>query len=290
MRLFVFGLGYSAQALARLVLDAGGTVAGTVRTAPGVPVRGGVAAELFATDRPLADPRQAFAGVTHLLSSIPPDADGDPAWRAHAREIAAARGTLQWIGYLSTTGVYGDRGGNWVDEATLPAPGSARSRQRLAAEAQWLLLGREIDVPAHVFRLPGIYGPGRSALDQVRSGNTRRIDKPGQYFSRIHVEDIAATVLASIQRPRAGAIYNVADDEPAPNAEVIAEACRLLDVPIPAAVPYEVAAPAMSEMARSFWQENRRVRNERIKRELAVVLRYPTYREGLRGILAAERR
>ena len=290
MQLFVFGLGYSGQALARLVQNSGGAVTGTVRSVEAVKAlaQQNTAVEIFATDRPLTDPGRALAGITHLLSSIPPDADGDPAWRTHARDIAAVRGTLQWIGYLSTTGVYGDRGGDWVDESAPTAPGNARSRQRLVAEEQWLSLGREIAVATQAFRLPGIYGPGRSALDQVRAGNVRRIDKPGQFFSRIHVEDIAATVLASMRRPQAGAIYNVTDDEPAPNAEVIAEACRLLGVPVPAAVPYEAAAPGMSEMARSFWRENRRVRNEKIKRELGVTLKHPTYREGLRAILATE--
>lgn len=287
MRLFVFGLGYSARALATLVRRDGGTVAGTVRNPAPAPDSGAPAVEAFATDRPLADPRRALAGVTHVLSSIPPDAGGDPAWRAHAPHIAAA-GSVTWIGYLSTTGVYGDRGGDWVDETTPPAPGNVRSRQRLAAEEQWQALGRESGIAAHVFRLPGIYGPGRSALDQVRAGNVRRIDKPGQFFSRIHVADIAASVLASMRQPRAGAVYNVADDAPAPNADVIAEACRLLGQTVPPAVPYEVAVTAMGEMARSFWLENRRVRNDLIKRELGVRLQYPTYREGLRGILAGE--
>lgn len=286
-RLFVFGLGYSAGVLARRVLAAGGQVAGTVRDPAVVATlrADGIAAFPFDTGRALD--AAALRGATHVLSSVPPDEHGDPAWRTAHGLIAAERATVRWLGYLSTTGVWGDRQGGWVDEGTPPAPGNARSAWRLVAEAQWLGLGREIGAPAQIFRLPGIYGPGRSALDQVRSGTARRIDKPGHAFSRIHVEDIATTVLASMDRPRDGAVYIVADDEPAPNADVIALACTLLGRPVPAAVPYEEAAKGMSAMARSFWAENRRVRNELIKRELGVVLKYPTYREGLHGIVAA---
>jgi nucleoside-diphosphate-sugar epimerase len=286
-RLFIFGLGYSAGVLARRVLAAGGQVAGTVRD-PAVAAdlrAAGITAFAFASGQALD--QAALQGATHVLSSVPPDEHGDPAWRAARGLIAAQRATVRWLGYLSTTGVWGDRQGGWVDETTPPAPGNARSAWRLVAEAQWLALGREIGVPAQVFRLPGIYGPGRSALDQVQSGTARRIDKPGHAFSRIHVEDIATTVLASMDRPRDGAVYIVADDEPAPNADIIALACSLLGRSVPAAVPYDQAVLNMTPMARSFWAENRRVRNDLIKRELGVVLKYPTYREGLRGILAA---
>jgi nucleoside-diphosphate-sugar epimerase len=286
-RLFIFGLGYSAGVLARRILAAGGQVAGTVRdAAAAADLRaGGIDAFAFATGQALHP--AALDGVTHVVSSVPPDEHGDPAWRAARELIAAQRDTVCWLGYLSTTGVWGDRQGGWVDETTPPAPGNPRSTWRLTAETQWFALGREIGVPAQTFRLPGIYGPGRSALDQVLAGTARRIDKPGHAFSRIHVEDIASTVLASMARPRDGAVYIVADDEPAPTADVIALACTLLDQPVPAAMPYEQAVAGMSPMARSFWAENRRVRNDLIKRELGVVLKYPTYREGLRGILAA---
>jgi nucleoside-diphosphate-sugar epimerase len=287
-RLFIFGLGYSARVLARRVLADGGHVAGTVRdpAAAAALLADGIDALPFATGQ--AIDAAALQGATHILSSVPPDEEGDPAWRAAHAVISGQRGTLRWLGYLSTTGVWGDRQGAWVDETTPPAPGNTRSAWRLT-EAQWLELGRETGAPAHIFRLPGIYGPGRSALDQVLSGNARRIDKPGHAFSRIHVEDIATTVLASMARPRDGAVYIVADDEPAPNADVMALACTLLGRPVPAAVPYDQAVTAMTPMARSFWAENRRMRNELIKRELGVVLKYPTYREGLRGILAGGR-
>ena len=286
-RLFVFGLGYSAGVLARRLREGGGEVIGSVRQpVPGE--NGSLQLVAFDGTQPIAGAASVLRDCTHLLSSVPPDADGDPAWRCH-RDIIAGMPGLRWIGYLSTTGVYGDRGGGWVDESTPPAPTQARSAQRLIAERQWLELGRNMNVPAQIFRLPGIYGPGRSALDQVRAGIARRVVREGQVFSRIHVEDIATTLLASMQWPQAGAIYNVCDDEPAANADVVAYACALLGKPVPPAVPYDAIAVGMSEMARSFWSDNRRVRNERIKRELGVMLRYPTYREGLRSILAATR-
>jgi nucleoside-diphosphate-sugar epimerase len=192
----------------------------------------------------------------------------------------------RWLGYLSTTGVYGGHGGDWVDETTTPAPAQARSIERLATERAWQALGVRTGATVDIFRLPGIYGPGRSALDQVRAGTARRIDKPGQYFSRVHVADIAAAVLAAMSRPSpgAGTIYNVADDLPASSAEVTAFACELLGLPIPSLLSWDQAAPAMSAMARSFYSENRRVRNDRLKRELGITLRYPTYREGLLAI------
>ena len=186
--------------------------------------------------------------------------------------------TRAWLGYLSTTGVYGGHGGDWVDETTPPRPSQPRSIERLAAERAWQAMG------ATVFRLPGIYGPGRSAIDRVKAGTARRIDKPGQVFSRVHVEDIAAAVLAAMTHPAPGAIYNVVDDLPASNSEVIAYACELLGLPVPPVLPWDEVAPTMSAMARSFYAENRRVRNDRLKRELGVALRYPTYREGLRAI------
>jgi len=196
-------------------------------------------------------------------------------------------GGARWLGYLSTTGVYGDAAGEWVDETTPPRPTRPRSTQRLSAERAWQALGTKTGAQVDIFRLPGIYGPGRSAIDQVRAGTVRRIDKPGQLFSRIHVGDIAATVLAAISRAKPGSIYNVADDLPASSSEVTAFACELLGQPIPPAIPWEQVAPTLSDMARSFYAENRRVRNERIKHELGVVLRYPTYREGLRAILSS---
>ena len=284
-RLLCFGLGYSARHLADRLRRRGFAVVGTCRTEQGAAALGdaGIEPLIFDGQRPLA--AEAFAGVTHVLSSIPPDQDGDPAWRLHSDWFDAHARALAWIGYLSTTGVYGDADGGWVDETAPTAPSNDRSQRRVVAEQQWLGLWRRHGAPAHVFRLPGIYGPGRSAIEQVRSGTARRVEKPGQVFSRIHVEDIAATLEASINRPRGGAIYNVADDEPASGADVIACAFELLGQPVPPAIPYEQIAPTMSPMARSFYADSRRVRNTLIKDELGVRLAYPTYREGLRAIL-----
>lgn len=288
-RLFCFGLGYSALAFARGLEAQGWRVAGTCR---GADKRAALAAEgidafLFDRGRPLDDPGAALAGTTHLLSSVPPDALGDPVIDQHGGDLRRLRG-IQWAGYLSTTGVYGDRAGGWVDEASALEPTGARSRQRVAAERAWLALGAETGMKVHLFRLAGIYGPGRSALDTVRAGTARRIDKPGQVFSRIHVDDIARVLGASIARPRPGAVYNVCDDKPAPPAEVIEEACRLLGIAPPPLEPFAEAVKTMSPMAQSFYADSKRVRNDRIKTELGLRLRYPSYREGLRALLAAE--
>ncbi|MBM3486590.1 MAG: NAD-dependent epimerase/dehydratase family protein [Alphaproteobacteria bacterium] len=255
----------------------------------------GIAAHLFDRGRPLDDARGALDGATHLVVSVPPDGDGDPVLDHHAADIAATAG-LGWIGYLSTTGVYGDRGGAVVDEETPPAPGQDRSVRRLAAEAAWRRLGREAGIPVVVFRLAGIYGPGRSAFDQLRAGTARRIVKPGQAFSRVHVADIVGVIRAAMAEPRADRvdadriyadrIYNVCDDEPAPSAAVVAEAARLLGVAPPPEEPYDPAT--LTPMARSFFAENRRVANGRIKTELGYALRFPSYREGLAAILAAD--
>jgi nucleoside-diphosphate-sugar epimerase len=275
-RLFIFGLGYSGLEIARLAMAAGWSVAGTV-TGPDTAARlaaAGIEAHPFDGTAPLA--ARALAGADHVLCTIAPGATGDPALRSSAGQLRGSR----WLGYLSTTGVYGDHGGGWVDETTPPRPDQPRSVSRLAAEAAWQAMG------ATIFRLPGIYGPGRSAIDRVKAGTALRIDKPGQLFSRIHVEDVAAAALAAMTRPSSGTIYNVADDLPASNSEVIAYACALLGVPAPPIIPWDQAVPTMSAMARSFYAGNRRVRNDRLKRELGVTLRYPTYREGLRAIAA----
>jgi nucleoside-diphosphate-sugar epimerase len=281
-RLFCFGLGYTALALARRLMAEGWQVAGTTR---GADRRASFAAEgaeihLFGRDQPLTDAAAALAGTTHLLTSIPPDEIGDPVLDCHLADLRRCA-SLQWIGYLGTTGVYGDRGGAWVDESAPVAPTMARTRRRAAAEDRWRASG----LPVHIFRLAGIYGPGpgRNALDAARAGAARRIVKPGQVFGRVHVDDIVQVLCASIARPNPGAIYNVADDEPAPPQDVIAFACELLGVAPPPAVPYEAAE--LSPMARSFYADNRRIANARIKDELGVRLRYPTYREGLRAIL-----
>ena len=262
-------------------------MAGTTRTPEHVAALAdaGIEAFVFARGSPLADAKAAFAGATHLLSSVPPDPAGDTVLDHHSADIAVLR-ELAWVGYLSTTGGYGDRRGGLVDEDTPPAPTSARGQRRVEAEAGWQALRLHHGLPVHIFRLAGIYGPGRSALDAVRAGTARRIDKPGQLFSRIHVEDIAAVLAASMRQPRAGAVYNLADDLPAAGEEVVAYACRLLGVAPPPLIT--LAEAALSPMAASFYGESRRVQNARIKCQLGVRLRYPDYRSGLAAILAAE--
>lgn len=283
--LFCFGLGFSALALIDRLRPEGWTFAGTCRAdakCREMATRG-IAAHPFDGTAPL-DPA-ALVGATHILISTPPGRDGDPVLRHHADHLRGLK--PGWIGYLSTTGVYGDTGGRMVTEDSPLNPSSARSRQRVEAEAGWLDLWRDGGLPVHLFRLAGIYGPGRSALDQARAGAARRIDRPDHRFSRIHVADIANVLAAAIARPNPGTVYNVCDDEPAPAADVTAEACRLLGIAPPPLVPFEEAAKEMSEMALSFWRDNRLVSNARMKRDLGVALLYPTYREGLAAILAA---
>ncbi len=275
--LLALGHGYSAQALSRRLIPLGWHVIGTTRSA-------GKAAQMAATGvEPLiwpGDLSDALGRATHLLTSVAPDGDGDPVVRSHGAEIA--RAGLSWVGYLSTTAVYGHHDGDWVDEGTPLTPTTARGAARVQAEAQWGALG----LPLHIFRLAGIYGPGRGPFEKVRDGTARRIAKPGQVFSRIHVEDIAVVLETSLTRPNPGAIYNVCDDDPASAEEILSLAATLLGLPEPPIVAYEDAE--MTPMARSFYAENKRVRNGRIKTELGVRLRYPTYREGLAGILAGE--
>lgn len=280
--LFCFGLGYSAGFLAERLLAKGWRVSGTCRSAEKqARLRSqGIDAHLFDRGTPLDDVAAALSGVTHLLSSVPPDEGGDPVLDQHRPTIDAIAPDLSWIGYLSTTGVYGDRAGGWVDEQSALTPTGERGRRRLAAERAWLALRQ----PAHLFRLAGIYGPGSSALDSVREGRARRVVKPGQVFSRIHVADIAQVLEASMARPNPGAAYNVCDDDPAPPADVITFACALLGVAPPPEVPIEKAK--LSPMAVSFYDDNKRVDNARIKRELGVVLRFPSYRDGLPAILS----
>lgn len=215
-RLFCFGLGYSALALARALTARGWSVAGTCRSedARSALAAEGIEAHLFDRDRPLADPSAALAGTTHVLSSVPPDDHGDPVLDCHADAVAAL--DTNWIGYLSTTGVYGDRGGEWVDESSDLRPAGLRGRRRVEAEEGWLDLWRHHGRPVHLFRLAGIYGPGRGPFEQVRNGTAKRVIKPGQVFSRIHVDDIVQVLEASMAKPHPGAAYNVCDDEAAP--------------------------------------------------------------------------
>jgi len=281
-RLFCFGLGYSALALTQTLLAEGWGIAGTCRTTEkqNELARRGIAAHLFERGRPLA--AAAFDDATHVLHSIPPDSEGDTVLALHGETLSRLQ-QLRWFGYLSTTGVYGDRGGDWVDEHSDLQPTGERGRRRVGAEVGWSRLLQAEGLPLHIFRLAGIYGPGRSALDSLRAGTAKRVIKPGQVFSRIHVADIAEVLRASIAQPNPGAVYNLCDDDPAPPWEVIEYAAGLLGVPPPPAVPFEQAQ--LSDMARSFYDDNKRVRNERIKRELGVQLKYPSYREGLRALL-----
>ncbi len=279
MRLLIFGLGFCGRTAARDACAAGWDVVATSRS-----------------PRPSNDPNlrivafdaagPELAAATHLLATAPPREGGDPVLARYRADIEAAPG-LAWIGYLSTTGVYGDRGGGWVDEATEPAPSSERSRRRLAAELAWCeaAQGRSLDL----FRLAGIYGPGRSAFDDLRAGQARRVVQPGHAFGRIHVDDIASGIMAAVARPPEGVrVLNFSDDEPAESAVVTAYAATLLGVAPPPAVPFSEAMAGMSEMARSFWAENRRVSSEVTQERLGYSWRYPTYREGLRAVLAGE--
>ncbi len=288
-RLFCFGLGYSALALIRSLRVSDWHAAGTVRDIDRAAALRGQGIETFYFDgnRPNELVTAALAKTTHLLTSAPPNDAGDPVLGMHGNDIAALKG-LRWIGYLSTTGVYGDTGGAVVSETAETNPSSERSRRRVEAENAWLALHREHGLPVHVFRLAGIYGPGRSVFDQIRAGTAKRIDRPGHAFSRIHVDDIANVLRASIAKPSPGAIYNVCDDEPAPPAEVMAYACHLLDKEPPPIEDFETARTRMSPMALSFWNGNRRIDNSRIRKELGVKLSYPTYRAGLHAILEQE--
>jgi nucleoside-diphosphate-sugar epimerase len=238
----------------------------------------------FDEDLPLGNFAKALAGTTHLMSSVPPGEAGDPVIALHGTDIAAMDG-LQWAGYLSTTGVYGDRQGGEVDEISERIPASERGRRRVMAEDAWLDLWREHGIPVHIFRLAGIYGPGRNALETVRQGRARRIHRPGQVFGRIHLDDIVQTLLASIEQPNPGAAYNLADDEPAPPDAVIAYACELLGVDPPPLQDFDEVKEGLSPMALSFYGESKRVSNKRIKEELGIRLKWPTYREGLKGLL-----
>ncbi len=273
--LLSIGHGYSAQALARRLLPQGWQIIGTTRTEAGAKALR--ATGIDALVWPEADLSGALAKATHLLTSVAPG-DSDPVLQAIGPKIAGS--ALKWVGYLSTTAVYGHHNGDWVDETTPLAPTTARGAARVQAEADWTALG----LPLHIFRLAGIYGPGRGPFEKVRDGTARRIHKAGQVFSRIHVDDIAHVLHAALQRPHPG-IYNVCDDDPASPEVILGLAADMLGLPPPPIVPYEQAE--MTPMARSFYAENKRVRNDRIKTVLGVTLDYPTYREGLAAILAA---
>jgi nucleoside-diphosphate-sugar epimerase len=273
--LLCLGFGYCARELTRHVLPLGWQVAATYR-------RLDTCSDITATGaQPLAWGDEIPSHVTHVLVSAAPNGEGDPSLSTYKSQLESMN-ALVWVGYLSTTAVYGDHQGGWVDENTPVTPMSERGRWRAAAEQSWLDSG----LPVQVFRLAGIYGPGRGPFEKVRNGTAQRVIKPGQVFSRIHVEDIARVLLASMSRGKQRAIWNVCDDLAAPPEDVIGYAAELLGLPLPPAVPFEDAE--MTPMARSFYSESKRVRNDRMKRDLGVNLLYPTYREGLRAILKHE--
>lgn len=276
--LLSFGHGYSARALGLRLRAAGWRIIGTTRSAEKADALAadGVEARIW----PGMDLAEDVQAATHILTSVAPTPEGDPVLAAFQDSLRQA--TPRWVGYLSTTGVYGDHQGAWVDETAPLTPATKRGQWRKEAEAAWTALG----LPLHIFRLAGIYGPGRGPFSKVRNGTARRIIKPGQVFSRIHVEDIATVLEASIAAPNPGAAYNVCDDLPAPPEDVIAHAAELLGVPIPQAVPFDAAE--MTPMARSFYAESKRVSNRRIREELSVTLKYPDYRAGLAALLAEE--
>jgi nucleoside-diphosphate-sugar epimerase len=280
--LFCFGYGYTAGHLARMLKARGWSFSATGRTQAALDAirRDGGTPVSFTGQEPIVDFDAAFTGVDHVLSAIPPHDETDPVIALHGRDLASLSG-LEWAGYLSTTGVYGDRGGGWVDESAELAPSTARGHARAHAERAW----QEALPKVQIFRLSGIYGPGRNQLENLKAGTARRIVKRGQVFGRIHVADITAILYASIAAPRPGAIYNVTDDEPAPPQDVIAFAAALLSIEPPAIQAFETAD--LSPMAASFYAENKRVSNRLIKREFGLELQYPTYREGLEALARA---
>ncbi|MBD3847620.1 SDR family oxidoreductase [Bosea sp. SSUT16] len=286
MKLLILGLGYSAGFFARAALARGWDVTGTSRSAERAAElsREGVRTLVFggfAVSSPLA---KAVAEAEAVLVSVQPGEDGDPVLQRLRTELATAP-ALRWIGYLSTIGVYGDQGGAWIDESQPVSPGNARNRLRVAIEEDWLALGRDSGKAVQIFRLSGIYGPGRNPIAKLREGKAMRLVKPDQVFNRIHVDDITGILMASLAQPRSGAIYNATDDEPAPPQDVVSFAAGLTGLEPPPEIPF--AEAKLSPMAASFYGENKRVSNALVKRELGYAFRYPTYREALKALAAA---
>ncbi len=286
--LLCFGLGFSASVLAARLKRQGWAISATSRSESGAARINalGYRGLVFDGTAPLAD--RDFDGVTHVVVSAPPGDDGDPVLRVHASDFARRTGQFRWAAYLSTTGVYGDRGGGLVTEDTPLTPNTERGAKRVMAETQWLALWRDHALPVHLFRLAGIYGPGRNQLMSLRDSSAKRIIKSGQVFSRIHVEDIATVLEASMAHPHPGRAYNVCDDEASPPQDVVEYGAKLLDLPVPPPIPFENAE--MSPMARSFYADSKRVSNARITSELGVRLKFPTYREGLEDLAKDLRR
>ena len=284
-RLFVFGLGYSAGAIARAMKDRAAWIGGTVRRAEKAArlQSEGISACVFDGTTSGSGIGAALSEATHILVSIAPGEDGDKVIAHHGPDILAAR-KISWVGYLSTVGVYGNYGGAWVSEQTTPHPRPGRSTIRLEAEQAWQNFAGDCEVPLARFRVAGIYGPGRNALKNLSEGKARRIVKTDQVFNRIHVADITATVLAAIER-NADGVFNLADDEPGPPQDVVEFAAGLMGVSVPPDIPFQTAD--LSRIARSFYGDNKRVSNRRIREMLGVKLSYPTYREGLSAMWKA---
>lgn len=286
MKLLILGLGYSAGFFARAALARGWEVTGTVRSAERAAElsREGIRTLVFGGFAVSTALAKAVAEAEAVLVSIQPAEDGDPVLQRLRGDLAAAP-ALRWIGYLSTIGVYGNQDGAWIDETQPVKPGNARNTLRVAIEQDWLALGRDTGKAVQIFRLAGIYGPGRNPVAKLREGKSTRLVKPGQVFNRIHVDDIAGILMASLARPRNGAIYNVTDDEPAPPQDVVSFAAELTGLEAPPEMPFSEAR--LSPMAASFYGENKRVSNALVKRELGYAFRYPSYREALRALTAA---
>lgn len=282
-RLFCFGFGYTAQKLAQRLIPLGFEVAGTTRDYDRRDALREQGFEAYVFDRThrVNGFRKIMKDVTHILVSTPPDSSGDPVVDVHGIDLTELE-NLTWLGYLSATSVYGNHDGGWVSEETEKNPTSIRGSRRALAENQWADAWYRDAIPLHIFRLAGIYGLGRSAIETAQAGYARRIEKEGQAFSRIHVEDIVTTLVASMNAPKPGEIYNLADDAPAPSHEIIAYACEVLGIDVPPLIPWSDAN--LSPMAASFYRENKKVSNEKIKSDLGVKLAYPTYREGLDAI------
>ena len=278
MNLFCFGLGYCADYLSAKLIKQGWQVSATCRTSEKAAVLevSGIRPVLLSGKKVTVTD---IGKADHILISVPPEQDGsDPVINFAGAALAALQDQIKWVGYLSTTGVYGDHQGAWIDEETPAGLLSERGQRRVAAEAQWAATG----LPMHYFRLAGIYGPGRNSLRALQNGTARRVVKQGQVFSRIHLADITRILEASMANPNAGRAYSVCDDTPAPPQDVVTYAAELMGVSPPALQDFATAE--LSPMARSFYGENKRIRNNRIKEELGVSLEYPDYRAGLSAL------
>jgi nucleoside-diphosphate-sugar epimerase len=287
-KIFCFGLGFTGSALVREVRARGWTASGTCRENAHKDVWAGAEVESHYFDGKEVSKaiENAVREVSHVLVTIPPQKDAGDVVLKYFKKILIGSSQLRWLGYLSTTGVYGNRDGDWVDETSELKPEFDHQRRRVGAEGQWRDIYRENQVPVHIFRLAGIYGPGRNLLQRVRQGSARRIDQPDLVFNRIHVEDVVQVLSASMDHPHPGAIYNVSDDLPSSPAEAVAFACELLHVEMPPLIALENAE--LSKMGRGFYLTNKKVRNRKVKEELGIQLRYPDYKVGLRALLSTE--